>query len=279
MYLWSRMRSFLPWLGVAVVVLTGCPGELTNADEFPDTPLPPCPSNIDVERDIFAQRCGSSACHEGDDPQAGLDLISPGVFERLLEAPVEHEQCADMGMVLVGTDPDTILDDSFLMAKLLNRQGACGDPMPQVGLLTSAQLGCVQRWIGENLTGGDVDAGPPRDAGMMSMDDGGPVVDEDAGPVAEEDAGRMDEDAGPEPAGCSGISDGGFTVCVDTAGACEALYEGGGSSCDDVCALAGLTCMTAYADADDGSCTFDDTVEVACNNDDDGMSDYCVCGS
>ncbi|MCB9599863.1 MAG: hypothetical protein H6721_10470 [Sandaracinus sp.] len=257
--------SRLFWLVGAVVLLgTGCPGDLKDPQRFPATPLPECAGNIDVVADIFERRCGTDSCHAGDEPAADLNLLDGNAFEHLMAVPAT--QCE--GRVRV--DPDDVIN-SFLLDKLRGPEFIppnCGDPMPFLSRLNGNEIACVERWILENLMEADGGMPTPRDGGGTE-EDGGTTPTEDAGV----DAGEMMSDP------CGPIEGAGRVLCMRSATGCSAVFTMGGTSCDEVCALAGLTCTAAYADADDGTCTFDMATTVTCDNDDGGMSDHCVCGS
>lgn len=254
-------RGLFAGLAVAVFA-TGCPGDLKDPERFPATPLPECAGNIDVVADIFERRCGTDSCHAGAEPAADLNLLDGNAFENLLSVPAT--QCD--GRVRV--DPDDVIN-SFLLDKLRGPEFIapnCGDPMPFLSRLNGNEIACVERWILENLRGPDGGVPTPTDGGVRA-DSGG-----------EADAEMAASDVGLEGR-CAPIAAAGRTVCMQSATGCTAVFTGGGTSCDAVCALAGLSCTAAYADADDGSCDFDMTTTVTCDNDDGGMSDHCVCGS
>lgn len=105
-------------------------------------PEGPCLTEADVVAVVFAPSCAGSACHDARRPKAGLDLATPGVAERMIGARSIHDACAER-LLLVPGDPAA----SFLMDKVLGRQGACGDPMPELGDLDPAQRRCLAEWI------------------------------------------------------------------------------------------------------------------------------------
>lgn len=102
----------------------------------------PCLDEADVRARVLAPSCTGSACHDARRPKAGLDLETPNVSARLLGVRSIHDACAER-LLLVPGDPAA----SFLMDKVLGRQGACGDPMPELGALEPAQRRCVAEWI------------------------------------------------------------------------------------------------------------------------------------
>lgn len=162
----------------SVLVLTGCPGELENPEQY--TELPACRGNIDVPA-LFLEKCGSSICHGGQssDPAAGLDLTSPGIASRLVNVPAE--ECGG----LVRIDP-TNPDNSFLLGKIIEPPAGCGDRMPLVGLLSANEIACIRAWIhgiaaegvpdastADAASSADATTDAASDAAMMSVDDAG----------------------------------------------------------------------------------------------------------
>jgi hypothetical protein len=238
-----------------------CPGELENPDQYPDEPLALCQLDIDVPG-LFRSKCGSSTCHAGDEPAAELNLVDPGVFARIENAA--STQCE--GRVIVDPlEPNS----SFLVDKLRGTQPVgCGERMPFVSFLTGAEIACVQRWVFERTIGLDGGVGP-SDMGA-EVDGGGD--DEDMG-AADEDMGPDETDMGPA-VDCSPIEgDANGQVCNTTADGCEVLSLNM-TSCDDTCALAGLTCMEAFDNTD---CAANMDAPETCDNA--GLMDlFCVCG-
>ena len=88
---------------------------------------------------MFEQRCGSETCHGGGSASAsGLDLISPGVEDRLSGAPGTN--CA--GVLADPADPEA----SILYTKVSDP--SCGVLMPIGGEpLSEDELTCVSYWI------------------------------------------------------------------------------------------------------------------------------------
>jgi hypothetical protein len=156
------MRTSLLVLVLACLpALTGCPGSLGDPQSFRDGEQ--CP---DVPEDILAMSCAGSGCHEAYMPAAQLDLITPGVADRLVGGTAKGEGCLDMGVLAVPEDPEA----SLLYLKLTGSP-PCGEPMPLLGTaLTAKEISCVKDWIAEQEPAG-ADAGVPApDAGAS---DGG----------------------------------------------------------------------------------------------------------
>ncbi|HJL00176.1 MAG TPA: hypothetical protein RMH85_06250 [Polyangiaceae bacterium LLY-WYZ-15_(1-7)] len=142
--------------GVALVVLAfaGCggddgpagpsgPGEDAGAP-LADAGPASCATEEGVRALVFAPSCAGSACHDASRPRAGLDLVTPGLSERIQGVRSVHAACEDQLLVVPGDAPA-----SFFMEKLLGTHDtSCGDPMPNRGELTPEQVRCVAEWIG-----------------------------------------------------------------------------------------------------------------------------------
>lgn len=254
------MRRLSP--AVALVLLLGCPGELENPDQYPDEPLALCQLDIDVPG-LFRSKCGSSTCHAGEEPAAELNLVDPGVFARIENA--ESTQCE--GRVIVDPlEPNS----SFLVDKLRGTQPVgCGERMPFVSFLTGAEIACVQRWVFEQTIG--IDGGvSPVDMGTGEVDGGG--GDEDMG-AGGDDMGVAGDDMGVADVDCSPIdADANGQVCNALADSCEVLSLNM-TSCNDTCALAGLTCASANDNID---CAPDPALTADCADATFGDV-HCVC--
>ena len=151
----------------AALAAAGCPGSLTDPSRFREGAE--CP---DVPAEIFATKCAAGPCHAAYTPAAGLDLITPGVAERLVGEPAAGEECAGMGTLAVPDDPEA----SLLYLKLTGTP-PCGAAMPLLAEpLSDKELSCVRDWIAAQ------GAPDPGDAGL------------DADPI---DAAGADHDAAP----------------------------------------------------------------------------------
>lgn len=117
------------WLG-------GCPGTLSNPDDFGD-------GGIEVKdaESIFVDNC-TVGCHNDTQMQADLDLLSPGVAERVVDKDVTGIGCTDRKVVVAG-DPDS----SYLVNKVENVPGICGGQMPVVGSLHADEIDVIRQWI------------------------------------------------------------------------------------------------------------------------------------
>jgi len=128
----------------AVAALWGaaCAGELDHPERFAD-----CPPGY-VEQ-LFQESCGGAgACHDDSEPEANLDLVSPGVGDRLLGIPSVQTECGDVPMI------DPAGGDHLLLQKLRDAP-PCGARMPfGKAKLDAADVECVRRWIDDTVAAG-----------------------------------------------------------------------------------------------------------------------------
>ncbi len=124
-------------LAVLLILVGACAGEIDNPARFAD-----CPPGY-VEQ-VFQSKCGD--CHGANEPDANLDLASPGVDMRV-RGMESLGMCE--GRVLV----DTMGGDHLMLEKLEDKP-TCGSPMP-LGKpkLSAADHECVRRWV-EDVAGG-----------------------------------------------------------------------------------------------------------------------------
>lgn len=133
------------------LLLAACAAELENPARFVDGGADrdaaaaggDCPEGTDVETELLAERCAGSVCHSaGESAAAGLDLVSPGVAERLVGVASTSEACGGAVLVVAG-DPDA----SLLVDKLLPSP-SCGGTMPLGQTpFTDSEITCVRDWI------------------------------------------------------------------------------------------------------------------------------------
>ncbi len=96
----------------------------------------PCGDIIDR---VFAPSCGDTGCHGAVAPQQGLDLVSPGLTDRVLGV-------AGKACVSILADP-TNPKGSLIYQKLLPSPD-CGAQMPLARPpLSSEDTACVLAWI------------------------------------------------------------------------------------------------------------------------------------
>jgi hypothetical protein len=133
-----RFTSTTATLCAAVLLLTACPGSLSNRDAFEDGGV-----EIKDAETILAESCGTTGCHDDSaQAQEGLDLISPDVESRLVNVNAEGSGCGNRILVVAG-DPDS----SYLMDKISKTPGICGTQMPVVGILPANEAEVLRQWI------------------------------------------------------------------------------------------------------------------------------------
>jgi hypothetical protein len=119
------------WL--VIVLAMGCAGRLENEERFNE-----CTTEY-VEQ-LFVTKCGS--CHGATDAQAGLDLVSAPMPQRLVGMPSFVDgDCAER--TLISTDGEHLLVDK------LGNSPSCGSPMPLDGVLAKGDIDCIARWSDE----------------------------------------------------------------------------------------------------------------------------------
>jgi hypothetical protein len=168
------MRRYLA-LGATLAALTqACPGTIP-ADFQRGPPRCTITEPANVPEMIIAPRCGQAAgCHNEMSPAQGLDLVSPGVAQRLVGV-------TNMGGCRVR--PLVMAEDrtgaGLLIDKLRGSVANCGAQMPSGGTaFTRQEVDCVRAWVAEIAAAGAPDAGgggmdattadtamPPRDGG------------------------------------------------------------------------------------------------------------------
>ncbi len=123
----------------AMFLLTGCPGNLSNADAFVDGGI-----ELKDAETILADSCGKSDCHDDTAPASDLDLLSPGVENRVVGVNSIGSGCTNRVLVVAG-DPDS----SYLMDKVLDLPGICFSPMPVPGTgeLSAEEIEVLRQWI------------------------------------------------------------------------------------------------------------------------------------
>jgi hypothetical protein len=153
-------------LTFALSALTGCPGTLDNKERFlvdagsaasggngddaaaPDdagsdasaagagADLGPCG---DVVTRIFVPSCGGTGCHGSTGAQQDLDLVSPGVAERVVGV---------IGTGCISTLADPANPEASLLYQKLSPTPPCGSPMPLARpALSEDDAACVLAWI------------------------------------------------------------------------------------------------------------------------------------
>lgn len=108
-------------------------GEVTE-DEEQQQPV----ATIDVEGELFPTSCGAGGCHAAQYPAANLDLVSPGIAERLVDVA---SACDDLLLI------DSTGAPSYFFEKVTSRSPACGAPMPWGKTLSTEEVEAIADWI------------------------------------------------------------------------------------------------------------------------------------
>lgn len=122
-------------------------GSTTVAADSGSSEGPPIMLSHDVDiLPIWEARCAGDSCHDADAPQAGLDLASPGTYERLCEG--DHNFSGMRYIDCVGHDPE----NSYALRKIENTHlegisGGSGLPMPPAQDMTAQEIETVRAWI------------------------------------------------------------------------------------------------------------------------------------
>ncbi len=127
---------------VGSLLLVGCPGGLTNCEDFNTCPGGAGGSSGATVELVFEVNCGNAVCHDSDQPAAGLDLVSPDVASRTVGMNSNDPNCGSDVIVIAG-DPD----ESYMIKKILNEPGVCGGQMPIGTLLDAEDTNVIRDWI------------------------------------------------------------------------------------------------------------------------------------
>jgi hypothetical protein len=148
---------------LAALLLLGCPGTLDNKERFlvdaghssggGDDAGAPVEAGSDAAADadpntgpcgdvvarIFVPSCGGTGCHGTIGAQQDLDLVSPGVAERVVGVS---------GTGCLSTLADPADPEGSLLYQKLSPTPPCGSPMPLARpALSEADAACVLAWI------------------------------------------------------------------------------------------------------------------------------------
>jgi hypothetical protein len=140
----ALQRSRARRLAALFVPLAGCAGGIEDPARFPP---PECPIRaFDARDDLLAARCAGAECHVGEAPAAGLDLVSAGVAERLLDVP---SSCGGAPLV------DTSSPGASVLLDRVRAVPQCGAPMPLGGPpLDAVERACLEAWVRQIAEGG-----------------------------------------------------------------------------------------------------------------------------
>ncbi|MFK7989445.1 MAG: hypothetical protein AB8I08_25740 [Sandaracinaceae bacterium] len=173
----KRTTSHAAGWAAAALALVACSPTLSEPERFEDV------CDFDVREDLLIGRCSTVGCHVPFQPQAGVDFISGGLAERLVD--VDSTTCAGQPLI-DSANPEA----SFLLVRVNETPTCEGEEIDRMPLgrphLTDRELACLAEWVSELAAEGAPDAGWPAggtDAGAPPVDAGG----QDAG---SQDAGE-----------------------------------------------------------------------------------------
>lgn len=122
---------------VSAFVVAGCPGSLSNPNDFIDGGTIP----KDAET-VFEESCATVGCHDDVTTASNLDLLSPGVEDRLVDINATGIGCESRVLVVAG-DPDS----SYLFDKIIGTIGICDSRMPLLSILPDDDVEVIRDWI------------------------------------------------------------------------------------------------------------------------------------
>ncbi len=154
--------------------------------------MDPPPVTCDVTQ-VFVDRCGG--CHAPPEPNAGLDLVSPGVGDRVANRPATQSS----GVLADPSDPT----DSVIYQRVQDPNASNRMPPPVFDPMTEEEVMCLRDWISGLVPP------PPVMVDAMPLPDG----------MQECQLGEMMPCyEGPSAAEDLGVCTGGVRSCVDVAG-------------------------------------------------------------
>ncbi len=141
-------KRYAPLFGFSLIAagLWACSGTLEDTAPFlVDGGAKPTTGDAaaacNAERDILmSQKC--ALCHSAAGKSGGIDLATPGIFDRLAAQTATGVNCT--GPIVDKAKPA----DSLMMKKVRGLQGQCGSPMP-LGFdkLSDAEIDCLSAWM------------------------------------------------------------------------------------------------------------------------------------
>jgi stigma-specific protein Stig1 len=266
-----------------------------NDRTVPDGSLSACLATTDaIQTQIFQPVCGASGCHSAVQPALSLDLVSPGLERRIINA--SSNGCADQSIVVAG-DPSR----SYLLTKLTQDSPPCGERMPLVGArLTADQISCLEAWISKLVPPASIDGGSDTGADATSQTGDGGADAGPACPAGQTMCGASCVDTSASTSNCGGCGktcgtgqicsagvcacQSGLTICsgacVDLSssngncGACGHTCSGGvcsggrcASSCSTGTTNCGGSCVSVLSSATNcGSCGYTCAAGLSCVN-------------
>ena len=139
-----RKEQRHPWPCIALLaLLAGCAGTLEDPERFitdAGHAVADAGCGDRVVAEIFPTSCGGASCHQGSQPSAGLDLVSPNVAARLVDVP--GSSCGGRPLIDSANPVDSALLDRLLP------EPECGLRMPRaLPPLSAEDTACVAQWV------------------------------------------------------------------------------------------------------------------------------------
>jgi hypothetical protein len=135
---------------IGALLMTGCPEGADLKDPTRFEGMGPCDA-----KPVFESACGGGICHgpaeAGEVLTGTVDLISPGVEERLLNQPAQYLNVEEDPEACPTDSPELYIDTSdinrsLLLTKLTGGH-ACGARMPLGPFpLDDSDINCIREW-------------------------------------------------------------------------------------------------------------------------------------
>lgn len=110
-------------------------------------------STATIQATVFAISCASAGCHGSMQPALGLDLVSPDLEGRIVNAPANG---CDKTLIVPGHPTN-----SYFLEKLTSTAPTCGEQMPLgVAHMSTAEIDCLTAWVMNLTVSPSPDAGP-----------------------------------------------------------------------------------------------------------------------
>jgi hypothetical protein len=153
-FLWARAAGVASVVALAIVPLvSGCPGELANPEDFEDEAVSGGTGTgtgvVDPCNGLLTNSCALANCHDAE--SSSVDLSLAGREERLVD---------QAGRTCPGNYIDTANPEaSLLYTKCAEPQPACGSPMPLAQEpLDQEELSCLLAYVQSFAGGGSTGA-------------------------------------------------------------------------------------------------------------------------
>lgn len=134
----ERTRSFrLPPASAALLLLGAAAAALPSTSGCKAKPEV---AECDVYK-LFERSCDGAACHGAQAPRANLDLVSPGLDQRLFHE-LGTADCDERKLVFPGRP-----EDSLIYIKVSESEPFCGARMPVGSALPAEDIACIRSYI------------------------------------------------------------------------------------------------------------------------------------